>query len=889
MTQLPRFFFRFIAVWFIQAIALVCADALVPGFSFVATPEESYLTIAVAVALVLGLMNILVRPLLLLLTLPINVLSLGFSTLFVNAGMLLLTSALMPAAVVTDAPSAFFASLVLAFVNTILTGLLAIGDDLSFFQNVVERLSRTERALDPHDAGRGIVMLEIDGLSHALLQRAVERGVMPTVREMIASGEYAVARVDCGVPSQTSSCQAGILFGDNFDIPAFRWYDKSQQRTIVSNNFRDAAEINARYSRGRGLLRGGSSINNMMAGDAAKSLLTMSTLDTHDEQVKRVRAQDLYLFFVNPYAFTRSLLLTLWDVVIELGEALRQTILNVRPRLNRLHKAYPLVRAVTNVFLRDLGTYLVTLDIIRGMPAIYTTYVGYDEVAHHAGPATSDALQTLRGLDREIRRVRGVIATKAPRPYDLFVLSDHGQAFGATFKQRYGFTLKDFITQHISSDARVAEIEATDAGIHYAAALSHELQNVQGQAIGGRMGRGAIQGARRVVARIEKPKGSESAFASEAVTVCVSGNLAHVYFALRDDRVTVDELNRAHPDLVDALVAHEGIGFVIAFTGDGAPVAFGKNGARHLRTGEITGRDPLSAFGDADLRAAQLLRLAEFPHAGDLIVNSAVFPDGTVAAFEELIGSHGGLGGEQTNAFLLHPAEMRVAPTTNAAEVFAQLNARRGLLPAPKPAPLAIPEISSWSLSTWRASVARSAWRVWINRAARALILDRAAYRSVAGNAFATAPAILIALIASVIIVYDAYHEPTLGVFGEWFNWFVGAAVVYALGRVLGGRGRFAETLRALGFASITSVVLLLTFVPILGTFAPFARTILDLLARWIATQESLKLSGWRAAILPLLGITLIIATPLAVLILAAGTQLTVQLVLLRFGIAVPR
>jgi hypothetical protein len=311
--------------------------------------------------------------------LPINVLSLGFSTLFVNAGMLLLTSALIPNAVVTDVPSAFFASLVLSFVNILLTGLFAIGGALSCFQNIVERLSRTERA---------------------------------------------------------------------------------RSTRHVSNNFHDAAEINARYSRGQGLLRGRSSINNMTAGDAAKSLLTMSTLDTNDEQVKRARTQDLYLFFVNPYAFKCSLLLTLWDVV-ELGEALRQTILNGRLRLNRLHKAYPLVRAVTNVFLRDLGTYLVTLDIIRGLPAIYTTYVGYDEVAHHAGPATSDALRTLRELDRAIRRIRDVIVTKAPRP----------------------------------------------AGLHYAAALSHELQNVEAHALGGRIGKHTIQGTRHVIAQIEKPQG----------------------------------------------------------------------------------------------------------------------------------------------------------------------------------------------------------------------------------------------------------------------------------------------------------------------------------------------------------------------------------------------
>ena len=43
------------------------------------------------------------------------------------------------------------------------------------------------------------------------------------------------------------------------------------------------------------------------------------------------------------------------------------------------------------------------------MPAIYTTYLSYDEVAHHAGLDTADALNTLRSLDRQIRRIRNVI------------------------------------------------------------------------------------------------------------------------------------------------------------------------------------------------------------------------------------------------------------------------------------------------------------------------------------------------------------------------------------------------------------------------------------------------------------------------------------------------
>ena len=122
------------------------------------------------------------------------------------------------------------------------------------------------------EPGRGLVMVEIDGLSFHHLQKVLADGKMPALQRMIAEEGYVLSKVDCGIPSQTSACQAGIMFGDNDDIPAFRWYDKDKQKLYVSGH--DAPEINARYARGNGLMRGGSSIDNMMNGDAEKSLLT---------------------------------------------------------------------------------------------------------------------------------------------------------------------------------------------------------------------------------------------------------------------------------------------------------------------------------------------------------------------------------------------------------------------------------------------------------------------------------------------------------------------------------------------------------------------------------------------------------------------------------------
>jgi hypothetical protein len=169
------------------------------------------------------------------------------------------------------------------------------------------------------------------------------------------------------------------------------------------------------------------------------------------------------------------------------------------------------------------------------------------------------------------------------------------------------------------------------------------------------------------------------------VVVCASGNLAHVYFNVHGGKVSLSEINTAHPYLVDALVMQAGIGLVIVYNDESTPLVLGRQGARDLATGIVTGVDPLQPYARPDLRAQQLWRVAQFPHAGDLIIVSTLYPNEQVAAFEELVGSHGGLGGEQTNAFLLHPSDVRVPETTNSADVFPVLNARRGQLDEREP------------------------------------------------------------------------------------------------------------------------------------------------------------------------------------------------------------
>ncbi len=264
-------------------------------------------------------------------------------------------------------------------------------------------------------------------------------------------GSHRLLRWETDWSSQTGACQAGLLHGDNDDMPAFRWWEKEHGRAIVTNHPRDAAELERRHSNGRGLLHeDGASRANIVSGDAVHTLLTMSTV--LDRSRPGRIGQDYFGYFANPYSVTRTVLLALADIGQELRFAAQQRRRDVLPRIHRDFK-YALVRAWGTVVQRDLQVSAVIADIYAGRPVGYTTFLAYDEVAHHSGVERADALSVLRQVDRQIGRIVKA-ARDAPRPYEFVVLSDHGQSQGATFRQRYELSLEDVVTNSMRRPGR---------------------------------------------------------------------------------------------------------------------------------------------------------------------------------------------------------------------------------------------------------------------------------------------------------------------------------------------------------------------------------------------------------------------------------------------------
>ena len=876
---------RLMVVWMFDTASLFILSHVASGVTIQANTTTQVWVVAAAAALVLGLVNFIIRPIILLLALPFGFIVILLSGFLVNGAMLMITSNLLPEFLIRNWGWAFLGGFLFSLINTILTDLITLDDQGSYYENMVERWAKKWQVFsDSTGPGQGIVMLEIDGLSYHHFQKALERGYMPTLASLMREQGYNLHRVETGIPSMTSSCQAGILYGDNYDIPSFRWFDRDLNRFIVSQV--DAAMLDQRYSKGQGLVRGGSSIGNMLNGDAHKSMFVIAKMKSSSKEEARQRARDIYLMMFNPYFFVRTIVIFFGDVLLEIGEYFLQVLKNVRPRLNRLYKGYPLMRAALTSFLKDVSAYLITLDIIRGTPALYHTYAGYDEMAHHAGPWTKDAFHELRRFDRIVARLMRVMAEKAPRPYELILLSDHGQSFGSTFRQRYDITLHDFIQQNIPQIARVESKAGSDDGSTGIMSIMNELENVQEQGVGNPTSWVALRQANTLLKTgIEKRLDMASEKPAE-VKVAFSGNLANVYFTDLDHRVKISELNSTYPHLLKAMVNHEGIGFVVGYNDLGEPICLGKNGSRNLCKGDIVGEDPLAPYADGktttiELRAEQVRRLADFPHTGDLIVNSPVYPDGTVAAYEELIGSHGGMGGEQTDAFILAPGDMKIPETHNSIDVFAILNARRGLVPQPKPVDL-VKTLDPWNFANLSLGLIRV--RTWLSRATRIMVFERDAYREVVQDATMTSPALLIALLGASLPTL-VFQENQIGFLARIGMWLLCTLITWLAGRALKSKEEFTPLLRAFGFAQVSSLWLLLSLVPQIAPLSRLIYLLVFILTAWIGAAMALKLKGWKTDVLPFASVVLYVLGVWGLHVLFLGAELTLKSLLSAFGV----
>lgn len=624
---------RLLVSWFLTFLALLLTAQLLPGFS-----HTSWWPL-VAAAAVNGLVGMTVRPILVRLTAVIGWLAVGLAALFGQAVIMQIALDLVPGASFDSFWTAVAAAWIAAAFGTLLVWITSAGTDESFAASLL----RIKPSRIPDPEVDGVLFIQLDGVSFPVMQWVLQSGTMPTLRRWVDSGSHAVHEWIVQLPCTTPASQQAILQGSAAGVPAFRWYDRELGRVLVANRPEDAAIIESRASTGRGLLvDDGVSISNLFTGDAPKAAMTMSRLEVTrgSRRTREVFAR----FLLRPDGLSRSLYRTFAEIARERFQAVRQHRLVVHPRVHRSW-TFALLRAFSNGLLRDLNTAVVSEEMMRGARSIYVDYVDYDEIAHHAGATRIESLAALAALD-QVLVVLEKVAQRTPRHYHIVALSDHGQSQGKPFAARYGIELSDLCRSLTHS-----ETTGLESSIEGWGRVDSVLEDLAGA------GLGAVQ--RAASRRVDGILNPTTAQDDTELIVLGSGNLGLVYMP-GPDRLRLEEIVRRWPMLVPGLAAHPGVGFICALGEDG-PVAIGAAGRHHLASGVIDGTDPLAAFPPH--APAMLLAATLAPQAPEIYVNSSIDSDTyDVAAFEPLVGCHGGLGGWQDSGFVLGPTHL-LTPT----------------------------------------------------------------------------------------------------------------------------------------------------------------------------------------------------------------------------------
>ena len=545
---------------------------------------------------------------------------------------------------------------------------------------------RLGRSTVSADQRRGFIILQVDGLAYSHLAGALEKGYMPYVSRLVSSARLSIARWQCGIPSSTPAVQAGMMFGNRSDIPGFRWYEKDRGTAMSPQRLDQIPTMHSRISTGQpGILTGGSCYVSMFDGDAELALFTLSTLRRQRffESLRGVGL--LVLFLLSPLRVLRVLTRATVDYVNRLTRGLLTLLRKVvksleghRPEAsppsdktspigNPLDVFTPLVHAFSDALFSEVQTFGVMLDIYRRVPAIYANYNGYDEAAHELGPEHPAALQVLRSIDRRVRQIDRMRANYRAREYDLYIMSDHGNSPAVPFGWVNGTTLGEFIAAGLGESVSVDErIEQHTYARNRARYLREELRALEE---GDRSHfQDLLAATRRYLDQILE--GSQTLDydleRQDDIVVSASGSLAHIYFNVAERPLDLVEVLMLYPYLLEMLTESDGIGAVVGRAGEHT-VVLGRGGGT-LDIGEnshvLEPPNPLEPFGDVGYAAAQIHRLAHFPHAGDLVLLGEMRNDGRIITFENQAATHGGLGGPQAEPFIAWPAARALDPET---------------------------------------------------------------------------------------------------------------------------------------------------------------------------------------------------------------------------------
>jgi Type I phosphodiesterase / nucleotide pyrophosphatase len=446
------------------------------------------------------------------------------------------------------------------------------------------------------DRRRRFLIVQIDGLSRVVFERALAGDSLRNTRRLLATGQLERRDLSVGLPSSTPAFQAAIMYGIRPDIPGFHFYDKREGVELHFPKHGVAAQVEQRIGAGHpGILVDGACYACVFTGGAQDSLWTYSRLKKltwAGSGLRRAALSAGLIGWVALKCFGLSLL-TIGRAIVRAVVALPKGRLGLRRGIEALA-----IDIGVSIWARQLFTLLVSADLYRGVPAIYVNFLDYDVMAHHFGPTDRLAFRALRRVDRSIQQLARIVRRLPELGYDLYILSDHGQAASRPFRRlSRGRSLEEVVRAALGDPADVKVIAA--------------------------------------------------------------GPNAFVYFTDRPDPLMAAEIEARHPGVLASLSRHPGIGLVLARGPSGPRGWYRGQRVSLARRREAGARDPFARRPDRAVVVAGLRDLMAMPSAGDIVLYGIGAPGGHVSFIDER-GAHAGASEEELQTFILHPASVRL-------------------------------------------------------------------------------------------------------------------------------------------------------------------------------------------------------------------------------------
>ena len=307
----------------------------------------------------------------------------------------------------------------------------------------------------------GLVMIQIDGLSHTQLEKAL-KSRMPFLERLLDREHYRLHRLYSGVPSTTPAVQAELFYGVRHAVPAFSFYHPPSERVVRMYEPSTVAAIGPTIAEqsGQPLLAGGSAYADVYEGGADEAHFCPTSLGWGPPLKDGKRWATMLLIVSNAYSFLRTFALFALELALAVVDCIRG-IIDRRDLIKEL-KFVP-TRVAISILMRELIVIGAKIDIARGLPIVHLNLLGYDEQAHRRGPSSAFAHWTLKGIDDAIARLWRAAHNATRRHYDVWIYADHGQEAVIPYTRSFGRSVDDAVKASFAAVLKHEHEPANDA------------------------------------------------------------------------------------------------------------------------------------------------------------------------------------------------------------------------------------------------------------------------------------------------------------------------------------------------------------------------------------------------------------------------------------------